>query len=64
MVKCYGDSAFQESMARADELAATDDQNGGAIWHRIADAVAQLANTTPPGPVHCSYWGMASSHRF
>jgi hypothetical protein len=23
-----------------------------AVWRRIIDAVGQLANTTPPGPVH------------
>ena len=35
----------------ADELAA-DDYNGVAVWRRIRDAVAQLTNKTPPGPVH------------
>jgi hypothetical protein len=33
-------------MARADEFAAADDQNG---THQIANAVVQLANKTLPG---------------
>jgi len=52
MLKRYGDNAFNESVARADELAAGDDQNGAATWRRIATAVEQLANTIPSGPVH------------
>jgi hypothetical protein len=31
---------------------AADDYNGVAFWRRIRDAVAQLTNKTPPGPVH------------
>jgi hypothetical protein len=52
MLKRYGDKALEESAARADELAAQDDQNGVAVWRRITDAVSQLANQTPPGAVH------------
>ena len=52
MLKRYGDNALNESVARADELAAGDDQNGAATWRRIAVAVVQLINTTPSGPVH------------
>jgi hypothetical protein len=52
MLNRYGDNALAESMVRADELAAADDQNGAATWRRIADAVVQLANQTPPGLVH------------
>ena len=52
MLKRYGDNARQESAKRADELAADKDRDGAAIWRLIADAVAQLANTTPSGPVH------------
>jgi hypothetical protein len=43
---------LEESEARADELAAADDYNGVAVWRRIGDAVVQLANKTPTGPVH------------
>jgi len=32
--------ALQESVARADELAAAGDEDGIAIWRRISDAVA------------------------
>jgi len=52
MLKRYGEKALEESEARADELAAADDYNGVAVWRRIRDAVAQLTNKTPPGPVH------------
>jgi hypothetical protein len=52
MLKRYGENAQQESARRADELAAEEDRDGAAIWRLIADAVAQLANTTPAGPVH------------
>jgi hypothetical protein len=52
MLKRYGDKAVEESAARADELAARDDQDGAAVWRRITDAVTQLANQTPTGPLH------------
>lgn len=52
MLKRYGDKALEESDARADELAAAGDDNGAATWRRITHAVEQLANNTPPGPVH------------
>jgi hypothetical protein len=50
-LKRYGDKALEESAARADELMPGDD-NGAAVWRQITAAVAQLANTTPRGPVH------------
>jgi hypothetical protein len=52
MLKRYGKKALEESSARADELAADGDHDGAATWRGITDAVAQLANTTPSGPVH------------
>jgi len=52
MLKRYGEKAVEESAIRADELAAVGDDNGAAAWRRIAYAVGQLANNTPPGPVH------------
>jgi hypothetical protein len=52
MIKCYGDTALVESAIRADELAAAGDTAGAAVWCRIIDAVDQLANTTPHGPLH------------
>jgi hypothetical protein len=52
MLKRYGDKALEESTARAEELAVAGDGNGAATWRRITNAVAQLANVTPPGPVH------------
>jgi hypothetical protein len=52
MLKRYGDTAQVESARRADELATACDATGVAIWLRVVDAIRQLANTTPPGPVH------------
>jgi hypothetical protein len=52
MLKRYRDKALEESSKRADELVAAGDGDGAATWHRITDAVRQLANKTPPGPVH------------
>ena len=52
MLKRYGDKALEESAARADELATGGDHDGADTWRRIAAAVEQLANNTPPGPLH------------
>jgi hypothetical protein len=52
MLKRYGDQALKESAARANELALTGDDDGAATWRRIMAAVAELADTTPRGPVH------------
>jgi hypothetical protein len=52
MLKRYGEKALEERVRRADELAAQDDYNGQAIWRRITEAVGQLANMTPSGPLH------------
>ena len=52
MLKCYGEKAFDESAARADELTLAGDDAGAATWRRIMAAVTQLANKTPSGRVH------------
>jgi hypothetical protein len=52
MLKRYGENAQPESATRAEELAAAGDHDGAVTWRRITDAVVQLANKTPPGPVH------------
>jgi hypothetical protein len=52
MLKRYGEQALEESAARATELRLAGDDDGAATWHRIMEAVTQLANTTPQGPVH------------
>jgi hypothetical protein len=52
MHKRYGDEARMESAKRADQLATDGDLAGVAVWLRVMDAVAQLANATPIGPVH------------
>ena len=38
--------------ARVDELTAAGDHDGADTWRRISAAIAQLANNTPPGPLH------------
>ena len=52
MLKRYGEKTEAECVTRTDELAAMGDHDGVAIWRRITDVVAQLANTNPPRPVH------------
>ena len=52
MLKRYGDEADIESAIRAEELAEAGDRAGEAIWRRIIDAIGQLENTTPFGPMH------------
>jgi hypothetical protein len=52
MLKRYGENALEESAARSNELALAGDDDGAATWRRIITAVAELANTTPPGPLH------------
>lgn len=52
MLKRYGEKAVEESATRADELATDGDHDGAVTWRRITAAVRQLANNTPPGPVH------------
>jgi hypothetical protein len=51
-LKRYGDEADIESAIRAEELADAGDWAGEAIWRRIIDAIGQLENTAPPGPLH------------
>ena len=52
MLKRCGDEADIESAIRAEELFEEGDHDGSADWRRVIDAIAQLLNTTPPGPVH------------
>ena len=44
--------AFVDERGGADELAADGDHDGATTWRRITAAVAELANNTPPGPLH------------
>jgi hypothetical protein len=52
MLKRYGEKALEESASRVDELTTAGDDDGVAVWRRISDAVGQLINTTPTGPVY------------
>jgi hypothetical protein len=48
----YGYNALTECTKRAEELDAAGDTANAAVWRRIIEAVRQLANTTPSGPLH------------
>ena len=52
MLKRYGEKAFKESTARADELAADGYHDGADTWRRITAAVEQLADNKSSGPLH------------
>jgi hypothetical protein len=52
MLNRYGDNVETESARRVDQLAVHGDDAGAAVWMRIIDAIGQLENTTPPGPLH------------
>lgn len=52
VIRNHGKKAAKEAIARADALAESGDQEGAAVWRRIAAAIEQLQNMTPPAPVH------------
>ena len=52
MLRRYGDEADTVSALRAEELFDEGDHIGAAVWLRVINAIAQLLNSTPPGPVH------------
>lgn len=52
MLRWYGTTARQEGVKRANELTAVGDDVGVSVWRRIDDAIEQLANMTPLGPVN------------
>jgi hypothetical protein len=52
MLKRYGGEALKQSDLRADELTTAGDHDGADTWRGISAAVVQLANTSPPGPLH------------
>ena len=52
MLRRYRDKAEEQSAVRAEDLTTEGDHEGAATWRRITDAVRQLANVTPAGPLH------------
>jgi hypothetical protein len=52
MLKRYGDQAEAESAIKSTEIAEAGDSAGAAVWRRVTDAIGQLLNVTPRGPVH------------
>ncbi len=49
LIKQYGDDAPIEAAMRADELMEAGDMGGRAVWLRVAKAIEELLDTTPPG---------------
>ncbi len=45
LVERYGDGAGAEAAKRADELLSSGDEEGGAVWPRIQEAVFDLQTT-------------------
>jgi hypothetical protein len=52
MLERYGDQAEAESAIRMQELTLNGDGAGAEVWRRVTEAIGQLVNVTPPGPVH------------
>ena len=52
MLTRHGEEAMLESAQHAHKLATDGDRAGAATWLRITNAIVQLANTTPAGPLH------------
>lgn len=51
LTRC-NEEAMLEGAKRVHELLADSDCAGAATWLRLANAIAQLANTTAAGPLH------------
>jgi hypothetical protein len=47
LIKRYGADAPIEAAQRADELLASGDTEGCAVWKRILAAITELTRTTP-----------------
>ena len=52
LIDRHGDTAPAEAMKRADALAAQGDAADKVVWLRILEAIEELQNTVPSGPVH------------
>ena len=52
LIDRHGDGATVEAMKRADALASQGDAAGKVVWLRILEAIEELQNTEPAGPVH------------
>jgi hypothetical protein len=47
MVKRYGDDAANQAAARANEMAAEDDNDGCVVWVRITKTIGKLQAKAP-----------------
>ena len=52
MIRQHGEDAGDQADARAGALIEQGDHTGGAVWRRIRQAIGQLQNDIPEGPVH------------
>ena len=51
MIRQYGEDAVHQADAHATALTEQGDSVGGAVWRRIREAIGQLQNDTPNGPL-------------
>lgn len=49
LIKIYGDDASIKAAIRADAMAAHGDEEGYALWKRIAQAIIEATRTMPLG---------------
>ncbi len=52
LIDKHGENAGNEASMRADAMLEQGDLDGKAVWLRILEAVKELQNTAPVGPVH------------
>ena len=52
LIDKHGENAGIEASMRADAMLDQGDLDGKAVWLRILEAVKELQNTKPTGPVH------------
>ena len=52
LVGQHGESALIYAALRADHLFDRCDLNGRAVWLRVIDAIRNLQETEPSGPIH------------
>jgi hypothetical protein len=52
MIQHHGDQARAVALSRADDFKKRGDEQGEAVWLRIADAVEKLATNATPDVTH------------
>lgn len=52
LIDQHGDAATFEASTKADEMLEAGDLEGQRVWLRILDAIKDIQNTTPTGPLN------------